>query len=149
MIFAVFAKTIGNGRRVFNERLAFFVFTVENAQRVLFKAAAAIFAELVKVRTEHFLQFGFMFRAAFGTAHAVQAHLQTGKAEFSVKLHGESDDFTVQGGIVGAEGFDPKLMELAETPFLRTLITEHGPHVVKFYGHGPSVHFMFDKSPGR
>ena len=74
MILAVIAGWLDSSRRAFSDIVAFFLFAVQDTQRITLQTALASRAQLVLVRSEIFFQFAGMLRAAVLAADGIDFH---------------------------------------------------------------------------
>ena len=62
--------------------------------------------------------------AVVGSAHRIDEKCDLLEANRYVKVVEHGDDFDVEIGVLGTDGFSAELVVLTETPCLRTLVAE-------------------------
>ena len=106
--------------------LALFLFAVQYAEGVLFKAAFAGLAEAVVVAPEVLLEAFIIFWTAFGAAYAVDIYAEALYAHPVQHRHGKLYALGIYACPGSAVYLHAKLMMLPETARLGLIITEHG-----------------------
>src|SRR5688572_8983251 len=93
-----------------------------------------------------FTQTGFKMLPAFGRSNVVDLKRQALQVQRLEQTPRQQNHFGIGGWAIESKQLDTYLMELTLTACLGALITEHGPHVEKFYRLWPATHPLFDKA---
>ena len=103
---------------------------VQQPQWVPFKPLMAILAQLMEMRPAPFQQRRAKGGPAPGIAERIDLELNL-QPELTAQVIDHNDQFGVAGRIGAAENLHAELMELAETPFLRTLAPKHRAGIIE------------------
>ena len=113
-------------RRARDDLLVVRVLAVQKAKRVALDPFGDFSAQVLRFRSEIFLESGGVGRAAFRIAQVVDLERQALDAHFIEKFHEHHDEFGVDRRVHGAEDLRVYLVELAQAARLGTLVAEHG-----------------------
>src|SRR5579884_631822 len=134
---------LNRGQRVDNG-LVLSNFAVENTQRVRFRAALAIAAQLRSDGPETFAKKLHELRPAVLVAHGVEQQLEAAQSRFTQNIDHHFDYFDIGGGRVRSDRFSADLKELPVPAFLRPLTAEHRPAVVELLQPRPLIEAVLD-----
>ena len=118
------AEVIDDMRRLALQRLVLRILGIEEAQRVLLEACAALFAQLGKVRSIVLTQQLAVGGAADFVADAVQVQAHPSNLQLGKPIPADHDGLHVDHRAAIPNGFDDELVELPKASCLGPVIPE-------------------------
>ena len=143
---AIVAEIVGNHRRPHSGLLAAFFLAVQQAEWILVKTRAAVFAERVSLRIEEIDELLAIGRTAVRIADGVQMEVQVFQSQLVENFTSHGDDFCICQRRRGSQHFQAELMEFSVAAGLRTVVAEHGADVKHLMYLLIAIHFMFQVS---
>ena len=145
MIMTLFAQGIRDFWSPSHEGFSMVDLAVKDTQGAAVKAALAVLAQFLQMRTEIVLQEGAVLRAAFRAADGIDLEFKVLEAKPFEDRNSKQDGFRIHHRGRGAHRFDAKLMELSHAASLGTVVPEHGSDIEDLQRHRFSIEFIFDE----
>ena len=123
--------------------IAFFFLAVENPHRIPVEPRLAVLAEFRPLVPQKVLQQQPVLRPAFRTANRIDQQIEIAQAQIFKKADRQRNNFGVHRRTRRPDGFDSKLVKLAESSRLRPVIPEHRPDVEQLGRLRIRVQFLF------
>ena len=127
MIMTLFAQGIRDFWSPSHEGFIMVDLAVKDTQGAAVKAALAILAQFLQMRTEIVLQEGAVLRAAFRAADGIDLEFKVLEAKPFEDRNSKQDGFRIHHRGRGAHRFDAKLMELSHAASLGRSYRNMGP----------------------